>query len=99
MQLAARRLPWRVSVLTGATGFSVRHDQLLAWCRRLPHGAWFYPLPGGRTATGATDYALWGFAERHDAEAFAAMAREALGDAGGVTIRDSRGTEAPPWSG
>jgi hypothetical protein len=97
MQAAARSLPWRVSVLTAAPGFSHQLDSLLAWCRRLPRDRWYFPLPGGRTASSVTDYALWGFAERQDAEAFAALVRGTLGEASGVTVRDARGTPAPPW--
>lgn len=97
MQAAARSLPWRVSVLTAAPGFSHQLGGMLAWCRRLPRDRWYFPLPGGRTASSATDYALWGFAERQDAEAFAALAREKLGPAAGVTIRDARATGSPPW--
>lgn len=99
MQLAARRLPWHVSVLTAAPGYGHQVDQLLAWCRRLPRDAWFYPLPGGRTASGATDFAVFGFLERADAEAFAAVALQQLGEAAGVRVLDSRAAKVPPWQG
>lgn len=90
MVVAARLLPWRVSVLTAAPGFGDRLGDLLAWCYRLPAAEWFWPLPGGRTTSSATDFALWGFARQETAEAFAAMARALLGEAGGVTVSSAK---------
>jgi hypothetical protein len=94
MEAAARRLPWRVTQLTGAPGSGPALDQLIRWCRaELPREAWFFPLPGGRTAHGSTDFAQWGFADQATAERFAAEVRRLLGEAGGVKVFE-RGTEA-----
>ena len=97
MVAAASRLPWHVTVLTAAPGYGQVVDDLLTWCRRLPRDAWFYPMPGGRTASGATDFALWGFLEYADAEAFAAVVRQELGEAAGVGVHDARAAKEPPW--
>jgi len=86
MVLAARRLPWHVTLPRASAGLGHSLNLLLAWCRE--HHAeetWFWPGPGG----------LWCFAERSQAESFAAEAARLLG--GVPTVRDSRGTEAPPW--